>query len=214
MSSGPDPKSVMRDDQSVLLVCMRIADGPAILGSTARCKFCNAVVEISPATSAYYASLPEAQKEYICTTCFMPLYAEALANNERLEIAMPSQAQIDEVAEVMAQRRREESNKPKQGGELMGEVVKIKIVPIEEQRDGYLFEECKGLDPAPLALKTIAVVQRATEGNKSGVLLLMEDINGTVYSAKMTAAMYLTIGGAVKGAMQRFNDGEHPEGYA
>lgn len=84
------------------------------------------------------------------------------------------------------------------------------IVRIREIGEGEAFPEYAAEKSAEVV--AIGILEGATREGKTGVVVIVKTMTGEIIRVGMTAALYLTIGGGVKGAMKRF--GERPEEYA
>lgn len=58
----------------------------------------------------------------------------------------------------------------------------------------------------PLNLKVVKVIEGITGRGRTGIMLFLEDDKGQTYFANSTGRLIMSLGMAVRGAMERFND--------
>ncbi len=88
-------------------------------------------------------------------------------------------------------------------------MIKIVINTIEDAKAGKkIDEETTKENIRETNRMTVGILEKGTQGNRTSVMFILKNPDGTFSIAQCTAKELLAIADCVKGAQQRFNDPE------
>jgi hypothetical protein len=112
------PSGAQSDDDRAFVVCMPVATGPAIAGSTQRnCSECTEPIWVSPATFRSVKQFPD--RRFVCIHC-----ALKLADFQQ-SLQAPTEAQMEELRSNLPQSNAPSTQPPKDSQQILHEMKEL-----------------------------------------------------------------------------------------